>query len=169
MQPPKKLLAVLALTLGLFAAGSFTAAAQVKVGDAFPDLAAFKLEGQLPADYTNKIVIVDFWASWCRPCKTSFPALNELHTKYAAKDVVIIAINVDEERADMEAFLKKIPAQFAVVRDATQKLVAAVGVSTMPSSFVLDRTGKVRFAHSGYHGDDTKQTYIKEIELLLAK
>lgn len=169
MQPPKKTLAVLTLAAGLFAAGISPAAAEVKVGDAFPDLAPFKLEGQLPADYTNKIVIVDFWASWCKPCKMSFPALNELHTKYAAQGVVVIAINVDEDRAEMEAFLKKIPAAFPVVRDASQKLVGAAGISTMPSSFVLDRTGKVRFAHSGYHGDDTKQTYIKEIESLLAK
>ena len=168
MPHPKNPLAALVLAVGLLAAGIFPAAA-VKVGDAFPDLATFSLEGKLPADCAGKIVIVDFWASWCKPCKLSFPALNELQTKYAAQGVIIIAINEDEKRADMEAFLKKLPATFTVVRDAEQKLVRQIKVNTMPSSFVIDRTGKVRFAHSGFHGDDTKQTYITEIESLLTK
>lgn len=161
--------ALLTLAAGLLAAGISPAAAAVKVGDAFPDLATFQLEGKLPADCAGKIVIVDFWASWCKPCKQSFPALNELQAKYAAQGVVIIAINVDENRADMDDFLKKIPATFPIVRDASQKLVGQTGINTMPSSFVIDRTGKVRFAHSGFHGDDTKKTYIAEIESLLAQ
>ncbi|MCX6895533.1 MAG: TlpA disulfide reductase family protein [Verrucomicrobia bacterium] len=169
MPHPKNFLAALALAVGLLAAGIFPAAAAVQVGDAFPDLATFSLEGKLPADCAGKIVIVDFWASWCKPCKMSFPALNELQARYAAQGVVIIAINEDEKRADMEAFLKKLPATFTVVRDAEQKLVRHIKVNTMPSSFVIDRTGKVRFAHSGFHGDDTKQTYITEIESLLTK
>lgn len=169
MPHPKNSLALLTLAAGLFAAGIFPAAAAVKVGDAFPDLATFQLEGALPADCAGKIIVVDFWASWCKPCKQSFPALNELHAKYAAQGVVIIAVNVDENRADMDAFLKKIPATFPIVRDGEQKLVGKTGINTMPSSFILDRTGKVRFTHSGFHGDDTKKTYITEIESLLTK
>lgn len=154
--------------IALFAVGllGLTSAA-LKVGEPFPDLAAFKPEGKLPADLKGKIVVVDFWASWCKPCKKSFPALNELQSKYAAQGVVIVGVNEDEKPANMEQFLAKNPATFAIVRDGEQKLVAQIGVKTMPSSFILDRTGKVHFIHSGFHGDDTKQQYMDEIDSLL--
>lgn len=152
----------------LFAVGLLSLAfAELKVGESFPDLTTLKLEGKLPVDLKDKIVVVDFWASWCKPCKKSFPALNELQKKYAAQGVVIVGVNEDEKPANMADFLAKNSATFAVVRDADQKLVAQIGVNTMPSSFILDRTGKVRFIHSGFHGDDTKQQYMTEIESLL--
>jgi len=159
------------LTLAVLIAATAcrVAFAELKTGEAFPDLAGFKLEGKLPDALKGKVVIVDFWASWCGPCKESFPALNELQKKYSDRGVVIIAVNVDEERADMESFLKEHPVSFAVVRDGGQKLVAKTGIKTMPSSFVLDGDGKVRFSHSGYHGDKTKKQYEQQIESLLKK
>ncbi len=149
------------------ATGSSLPAASLKVGDPFPDLAKFKLEGKLPGDLKGKVVLVDFWASWCPPCKTSFPALNELRQRYGDKGFVILAVNVDEQRASMERFLKNTAANFPVIRDAEQKLVAAVEVETMPTSFLLDTSGRVRFTHVGYLGDETKKEYIREIEELL--
>ena len=156
------------LTLAaMFAAAISTAQAALKVGDSFPDLAGFKLEGKLPDSLKGKVVIVDFWASWCQPCKDSFPAMNELQKKYADKGLVIIAVNEDEESSDMKDFLKDNAATFTVVRDAKQKLVGEAGIQTMPSSFVLDATGKVRFAHSGFHGAETRKEYEQQIESLL--
>jgi len=157
------------LIAGLILAPAFgpLAAAPVKVGDTFPDFAKFKLEGKLPDNLKGKVVLVDFWASWCAPCKKSFPALNELHQRYRDKGVVILAINVDQNRSDMEKFLKKTPADFAVVRDAEQKLVEATDVETMPTSFLLDQAGRVHFLHKGYNGDETKKTYVTKIEELL--
>ena len=158
------------LVFGLVLLAGLTArltAAGLKLGDPFPDLAAFKLEGKLPSDLKGKVVLVDFWASWCGPCKQSFPAMEELHQRYAAKGLVIIAVSVDEKPGDMESFLKKGHASFTVVRDAGQKLVEKAGVATMPSSFLLDREGKIRFAHSGYRGEETKKKYAEEIENLL--
>jgi thiol-disulfide isomerase/thioredoxin len=153
----------------LLLAGLVTCAvhAGVKTGEAFPDLGAFGLEGALP-DLKGKVVLVDFWASWCGPCKESFPAMNELQKEFAGKSVVILAINVDENKADMEAFLKEHPATFAVVRDAKQKLVDKVEIGTMPSSFILDTEGKVRATHSGYEGAATKKLYQSELGKLLA-
>jgi thiol-disulfide isomerase/thioredoxin len=151
----------------LLAPASFLTAASVKVGDAFPDLAKFKLEDKVPGDLKGKVVLIDFWASWCAPCKKSFPALNRLQQRYGDKGLVIIAVNVDEQRAKMERFLKDIPASFAVSRDAQQQLVAAVEVETMPTSFLLDASGRVRFTHVGYLGDETEKQYVHEIEELL--
>jgi len=158
------------LALAALLAGTvLTAPAALKVGDAFPDLASFKLEGKLPDTLKGKIVIVDFWASWCGPCKESFPAMNDLQKKYGDQGLVIIAVNEDEEQSDMRDFLKANAAAFAVVRDAKQKLVAVAGIQTMPSSFVLDDTGKVRFVHGGFHGAETRKEYEQEIESLLKK
>lgn len=161
IQTTKKFLASLlaaGLTLAAFAA--------VKTGDIFPNLESFSLEGKLPVS-KGKIVIVDFWASWCGPCKESFPVLNDIQKKYADKGVVVVAVNVDENKGDMDDFLKEHSADFAIVRDAKQKLVSQVKVATMPTSFILDASGKVRFVHNGFHGSETGKQYEKEIQSLL--
>ena len=141
----------------------------LKTGQALPELASFKLEGKLPESVKDKVVLLDFWASWCDPCKASFPAMDELQAKYGSQGFVIIAVNVDEKKSDMEDFLKTHSASFTIVRDAAQKLVNEAGIATMPSSFLIDRQGKIRFAHSGFHGEETKKQYEKEIESLLQK
>ncbi len=139
----------------------------LKVGQVFPELTTFKLEGKLPDNLRGKVVLVDFWASWCGPCKLSFPVMEDLHQRYHERDLVVIAVNVDEGAADMQSFLKKHSTGFAVVRDASQKLVARAAITTMPTSFLLDRAGKVRFVHHGFLGDKTKKEYEQEVELLL--
>jgi thiol-disulfide isomerase/thioredoxin len=158
----------LGCVIALTAAAFSLAAAPVKVGDTFPDLSKFKLEGALP-DLKGKVVLVDFWASWCAPCKESFPTMNDLQKRYGTQGLVIIGINVDENNSDMVDFLKKHSASFTVVRDAAQKLVDKVDISTMPTSFLIDGSGKVRFTHSGFRGDETKKKYEQEIESLLQK
>jgi thiol-disulfide isomerase/thioredoxin len=158
------------LTMLTLLAGTCVAApAALKVGDSFPDLAGFSLEGKLPDALKGKVVIVDFWASWCGPCKESFPAMNDLQKKYAAKGLVIIAVNEDEEKSDMQDFLKDNAATFNIVRDARQKLVSVAGIQTMPSSFVLGDDGKVRFTLTGFHGATTRKEYEEQIEALLKK
>jgi thiol-disulfide isomerase/thioredoxin len=158
---------IIAATILLQVCGGI--AAGLKIGDAMPDLASFKLEGTLPDSLAGKVVVIDFWASWCGPCKESFPAMNELQKKYSEKGLVIIAVNEDEEASDMKDFLKDNPANFTVVRDARQKLVAVAGIGTMPSSFVFGPDGKIKFTHSGFHGTETRKQYEQEIESLLNK
>lgn len=144
-------------------------AAGIKTGDQFPDLAGFKLEGKLPDNLKGKVVMIDFWASWCEPCKASFPAMDDLQKRFADQGLVVIAVNVDENKSDMDDFLKKHAATFTIVRDPSQKLVDKANISTMPSSFLVDRDGRVRFVHSGYRGEETKKKYAEEIESLLKK
>ena len=162
---PAGAIAALLLT-GLLVSAS---AAGLKVGDPFPDLASHKLEGKLPDSLKDKIVMVDFWASWCDPCKESFPAMDDLQKRLGPMGLVIIAINVDENKSDMEDFLKKNPVTFTLLRDPSQKLVEKAGIATMPGSFLIDRAGKVRFMHTGYKGAETKKKYEQEIESLLKK
>jgi cytochrome c biogenesis protein CcmG, thiol:disulfide interchange protein DsbE len=142
-------------------------AGPVKTGDHFPDLAGFKLEGKLPDTTKAKAVLVDFWASWCEPCQASFPVMEDLQRRYGSRGLIVIAVNVDEHGADMQGFLKQHPATFSVVRDTGQKLVERAGIATMPSSFLIDHDGKVRFVHNGYKGPETRKKYEEEIELLL--
>jgi thiol-disulfide isomerase/thioredoxin len=142
-------------------------AAPLKTGQPFPDLGGFSLEGKLPDSIKGKVVLVDFWASWCGPCKGSFPVLEELHKKYASQGLVVLGVNVDEKRAAMDDFLAKHPVTFPVVRDQKQELVKKASIATMPTSFLLDGEGKIRYVHSGFHGAESEKKYVSEIEELL--
>ncbi|HZL36863.1 MAG TPA: TlpA disulfide reductase family protein [Tepidisphaeraceae bacterium] len=144
-----------------------TCSAAWKAGDALPDLNSFKIEGKLPDKLKGQVIVLDFWASWCGPCKRSFPAMQELYDQFAKQGVVIIAVSVDVRRADMQRFLKSMHVSFATIRDADQKMVAAADVSAMPTSFVIDRAGRIRFVHAGFSGDQTVKQYREQIKLLL--
>lgn len=158
-----------ALALGVCGLSAMAGGKGIKVGDDFPDLSTFSLEGKLPDDLKGKIVLVDFWASWCGPCKESFPAMEELQKTYGEKGLVVLAVNLDEEKSAMDDFLKQNKVNFTVVRDASKKLVNTVNISSMPSSFILGPDGKVAAVHKGFHGKETSKQYAKEIGDLLSK
>lgn len=141
-------------------------AATPKEGEPFPNLEDFGLQGALPST-AGKVVLIDFFASWCDPCRDSFPVMEDLHRQYGPQGLVIIAINLDQDEKEMREFLKKHPASFTIVRDASKKLVSKVKIPTMPSSFLLDRNGRVQAMHRGFKGEQTRQKYVREIEMLL--
>ncbi len=141
--------------------------ADFKQDDNLPDLADYQLEGKLPENLKGQVILLDFWASWCGPCKSSFPAMEDLNKKYAGKGLTIVAVSVDEKQENMQRFLNTANVSFTVVRDARQKLVAAANIRAMPTSFLIDRSGKIRFIHSGFNRDETIRQYVKEIEQLL--
>lgn len=161
----RKLLLLL-LLLASSSFGSATFAALAKPGEVFPDLASFGLEGRLP-ELKGKIVLVDFFASWCPPCHQSFPVMEQLHKSYGEKGLVIVAISVDTKKADLERFLKKHVVSFPIVRDGTGKLAGTLKIPAMPTSFVIGRDGKIQSVHEGFHGEKTHNQYISEIESLL--
>jgi thiol-disulfide isomerase/thioredoxin len=139
----------------------------LKVGDAFPDLSTFSLEGDLPAALKGRIVVVDFWASWCAPCKETFPLLEELHHRFSKQGLVILAVNEDKSRTAMAEFLKEHPVTYSVVRDPKKKLAAQVNVPGLPTSYILDREGKVLLIESGTRIARNRRGFVKEIERLV--
>jgi thiol-disulfide isomerase/thioredoxin len=142
--------------------------AELKAGDPFPSLAAAGLSGTLPAT-EGRVVLVDFWASWCGPCKASFPAYSKLQSDYANRGLVIVAVSVDENAAAYERFVKNLHPQFVTVHDKAQQLVRQVKVPTMPTCYLIGRDGKVRFMHQGFHGEDSARELRQEIDTLLAE
>ncbi len=141
-------------------------AAAPKVGDSFPDLAAAGLEGTLP-DLKGKVVLVDFWASWCGPCKKSFPVMGELHQKFGPRGFAIVAISLDERKPAMDAFVKKAQPPFTILRDGKGRLAEIAGVDKMPTSYLLGADGKILSVHSGFEGEATRKDYTREIEAAL--
>jgi cytochrome c biogenesis protein CcmG/thiol:disulfide interchange protein DsbE len=103
------------------------------------------------AQLKGKVVYLDFWASWCGPCRQSFPWMNEMHAKYGAKGLVVLAINVDATTADAKKFLSETPAKFEIAYDAKGVTPKAFGIRGMPTSYLIDRTGKVLSTHAGFN------------------
>jgi thiol-disulfide isomerase/thioredoxin len=159
-------------SLGLMGALLATARAEVKVGAVFPSLATaglVRLAGaELPAT-AGQVVLVDFWASWCAPCKASFPTLAKLHQDYASRGVVIAAVGIDEKEAAAIGFVKKLAPPFATLHDRTQALVKQVVVPTMPTTYLIGRDGRVRFVHEGFHGERTDRELRQHLDTLLAE
>ncbi|MBY0501765.1 MAG: TlpA family protein disulfide reductase [Alphaproteobacteria bacterium] len=112
-------------------------------------------EGTVSSEsHKGKVILVDFWASWCEPCKASFPAYNELYEKYKDQGLEIIAINIDDNKENALEFLDKYPASFHVASDTGKNTAQAYNLSTMPSLFIIDRSGNIAHTHAGYHKGD---------------
>lgn len=122
------------------------------------------------ADFKGKVVLIDFWASWCEPCRDSFPWMNELKEKYDEQDFEIIAVNLDEDIELAKGFLQQVPAQFKVVYDEQKQLPNPYGLVGMPSSYLLDREGRIRSGYIGFYNEHTEhyeviiQSLLKEAD-----
>ena len=112
----------------------------------------------------GKVVVVDFWASWCVPCRRSFPWLNEMQAKYADDGLVIIAVNVDSDPDEAAAFLRDYPADFTIHYDPNGNVAQEFGVIAMPSTYLFDRDGVQVARHLGF-----KVKKQDEYEALLVK
>ena len=118
------------------------------------------------ADYRGKVVYLDFWASWCAPCRESFPFMNDLQRELAGKGLQIVAVSVDKTADEANRFLARYPASFTVVLDAAAACPPAYGLEGMPSSFIIDRAGIVRMVHSGFRESDRDEIRRQLVEAL---
>jgi peroxiredoxin len=105
------------------------------------------------SEHAGQVVVVDFWATWCAPCKESFPAYQRLSKKFGAK-LAVIGISVDEDPSAIRSFARETGATFPVVWDDGQTVSKSYRPPTMPTSFIVDQSGIVRFVHSGFHASD---------------
>ena len=116
--------------------------------------------------YKGKVVYIDFWASWCGPCRQSFPWMTEMHNTKSKDGLVIIAVNVDQEKKLADEFLSEFNPAFKIVFDPAGKYATEFKVAGMPSAYIIGRDGKPRFKHIGYHAEKRSQ-YEQEIQSLL--
>jgi peroxiredoxin len=100
--------------------------------------------------YRGKVVLLDFWASWCVPCRRSFPWMNQMQQKYGESGLVIIGVNMDAEAGAAQAFLDDYPANFKIISDPEGKLAREYDVVAMPSSYIIGRDGKLATRHLGF-------------------
>lgn len=114
----------------------------------------------------GKVVVVDFFASWCRPCRQEMPVLERLHDQYGDQGLVIVGVNLDTERSNMDRFLRQVPVSFRVVHDPRHQVADRYNPPAMPSSYIIDRRGVVRHVHEGFEARDAA-VFEREIRALL--
>ena len=118
------------------------------------------------SSYRGKIVYLDFWASWCVPCRQSFPFMNDMHEKYSEDGLKVVAINLDTERDKAKRFLKIIPADFTIAYDPSGKVPEFYQLSVVPSLYLINREGKIVYKHSGFRSSQSEKLESKIQQLL---
>ena len=108
-----------------------------------------------PGDLKGKVVYLDFWASWCPPCRKSFPWMNEMERRYSRQGLAVVAVNLDKDHELADKFLNEVPARFTVAFDPQGTVAESYRVPGMPSSFIIDRNGKIQAIHIGFREEDS--------------
>ena len=116
----------------------------------------------------GKVVLVDFWASWCEPCAEEMPVLERLHREHRDEGLVVIGVNIDNDEANMRRFLRRNRVSFRIVHDGRHRVADRYNPPRMPSSFLIDRRGVVRYVHEGFRAGDAR-TLEQQVERLLAR
>jgi thiol-disulfide isomerase/thioredoxin len=132
-------------------------AAGVAVGQVAPPVVLPQLAGAGDISLESlrgKVVYLDFWASWCGPCRISFPILNQLRKELGPKGFEVLAVNVDEVESDANNFLSEVPVDFLIVRDPTATTPQTFGILGMPTGYLIDKQGTVREIHQGFRKND---------------
>ncbi len=120
------------------------------------------------SDYKGQVVYVDFWASWCKPCRDSFPWMNNMQSKYQDQGLSVVAVNLDREKSEAMGFLALNPANFTIAFDSSGKTPRQYKVVGMPSSFVINREGHIVYSQTGFNEIDVKE-YEAHIRAALEK
>jgi len=117
----------------------------------------------------GKVVYLDFWASWCDPCRKSFPWMNEMHSRFNGEDFTIVAVNLDATKSDATKFLKIVPAKFDIAYDPNGTVAEKYHLKAMPSSYLIDKNGNLVFAHKGYREGEAAEIEEKIHQLINSK
>jgi peroxiredoxin len=162
----KKILAVFFITM-IFPALAVAGMA----GKAAPNFTLSSLDGKVLSldKLKGTVVFLDFWASWCPPCKKEMPEIVRLAKMFNASDLSVVAVSVDKKKEHASGFMSTVPGAagaLTVLHDPEASVVAAYMAQAMPTSFIIDRSGVIRFVHFGYREDDPAE-WVKEIESLL--
>ena len=120
------------------------------------------------ASLRGRVVLVDFWATWCEPCKVSLPFYAALDAELRGRGLTVVAVSTDENDADVRAFLKATPLPFAIARDPRGEVAESMGVGMIPTTLLLDRAGNVRLRRQGFTPAD-EPALRREVEKLLAR
>lgn len=147
------------------------AIASNKAWSDYPAAPEFNLKNDTQAvelsAYRGKVIYIDFWASWCRPCKRSFPWMAEMKSKYADQSFEIIAINLDDDKTLAQAFLNTQKINFQIAYDPDQVVAKRYAVDGMPSSYLIDSNGKLRVRYTGFWNrskDDKEKAIVKLLD-----
>ena len=148
------------LTRGLALALALLAAPLLSAGEVSPtpapDFTLPTLEGPnlRLGEQQGKVVLVNFWASWCGPCRQEMPALEELHRRYSRLGFTVLGVNVEQDPDNARGYLDDLPVSFPVLLDSQNEVTRTYQVSAMPSTVIVDRDGRVRYIHEGYSPGD---------------
>ncbi len=158
----KKALVVMALVV------SSTAFAGVGKGQRAPEFSLPSLKGPAVslASHKGQVVLIDFWAQWCEPCKKELPQLEKLSREYAARGVVVLAVNIDKQRDNAERMAKQLGLTLDVLLDPAGSVAGSYDLPKMPTSFVVDKKGIVRYVNEGFDGPQDVARFKQELDEL---
>jgi len=163
-----KLSVTLSIIITITCLSFSSTASAIKVKQTAPDftLASNKGKNIRLKDLRGKVIMINFWATWCAPCRKELPLLNNLYNKYKNKGFVLLGVNIDEKSTLANKMIKELKINFPVLFDKTQTTSEAYDLKAMPSTFIIDKNGIVRFAHYGYKSGYEKK-YEKDVKSLL--
>ena len=150
-----------------FAVVAGTASSAIAPATQAPDFTLHAMSGPnlRLKEQRGRVVMVNFWATWCAPCRQEMPQLNRLYEKYRASGFVLLGVNVDDDTSKAAEVAKKLGLTFPVLLDTDKKVSKLYDLSTMPSTVIIDRDGKVRYVHRGYLAgyEDNYEKQIREL------
>jgi peroxiredoxin len=152
----------------LLAVGAGTAAAAVQLSATAPDFTLRSVGGanMRLAEQRGQVVLVNFWATWCGPCRQEMPHLNRLYDRYRSAGFVLLGVNIDDDPRAAAELAAKLGVQFPVLLDTDKRVSRAYDMSAMPATLLIDRDGRVRHIHRGYR-DGVERTYEEQVRSLL--